>query len=140
MFRNISLALVILIPAGTTAAAAASCDGVDLAITSVKVKSVAMGGTLNHYTIAATLVNLGTRGQLASILQSVSISQYGVQLDQHGVPPLAPGQSYTFNYVWPRSSDAGKGTSTLDFMLKIQDPPAGQEECNTVNDHYSLTL
>ncbi len=141
MFRTITLALSVLAPLSTAAASAATCNGVDVAITSVAVKSAATSGTLNHYTISATLTNLGTRAQSSNILQFVNISQYGIKLDAHGIPPLAPGQSYTFTWGWPRSTDAGKGTSAIDFNFQIQPPiPSGQEECNTVNDHYTLTL
>ena len=140
MFRTLTLAFTALAIL-TATAPAATCDGVDLAITSVHVKGMSTTGKLNDYTIVGTMQNLGTRAQLGGTIQSVYISQYSIKLDSKGIPPLAPGQSYTFTYVWPRSTDAGKNTSTLDFRLYMQPPvPAGQEECNTANDHYSLTL
>jgi hypothetical protein len=141
MYRTIILAAAALVPLTTAAARAATCNGVDVAITSVKVSNVTTTGAINRYTIATTLTNLGTVAQHSNVLSSVDISQYGVQLDAHGVPPLAPGQSSTFTWVWQRSSDAGKGTSTLDFKFAIHPPIApGQEECNTANDHYTLTI
>lgn len=141
MFRTMTLALALLAPVTTASASAATCDGVDVAITHVGVSHVATSGMLNRYTITGTLVNLGTRAQNSNILASVDISQYGNKLDMKGIQPLAPGQSYSFTWTWQRSSDAGKGTSAIDFKYMIQPPiPAGQAECNTANDHYTLTL
>jgi hypothetical protein len=141
MSRTITLALLVLVPLTTAAAAAATCDGVDVAITHVGVTNVTTNGTVNRYTITGTLTNLGTRAQSSNILQFVNISQYGQKLDARSVPPLAPGQSHSFTWEWQRSSDAGRGTSTIDFRFAIQPPvPAGQAECNTANDHYTLSL
>ncbi|HVN68685.1 MAG TPA: hypothetical protein VMU38_03400 [Candidatus Binatia bacterium] len=141
MSRPIFLAFVVLSQLCAAAASAHTCEGVDLAITTVKVKSVSTSGNVNHYTIEGTVANLGTTAQLGNILQFVDISQYGRKLDARGIQPLAPGQSADFTYVWPRSTDAGTGTSQLDFKLDMRPPiPSGQQECNTANDHYSLTL
>lgn len=141
MFRTMTLAFVVLAPIATASAAAATCNGVDVAITHVAVSHVATTGMLNRYTITGTLVNLGTRAQNSNILASVDISQYGKKLDTKGIQPLAPGQSYSFTWTWMRSSDAGNGTSAIDFKYLIHPPvPSGQEECNTANDHYTLTL
>jgi hypothetical protein len=141
MFRTMALAFVVLTPIATASATAATCNGVDVAITHVGVAHVATSGMLNRYTITGTLVNLGTRAQSSNILASVIISQYGRNLDTKGIQPLAPGQSYSFTWTWLRSSDAGNGTSAIDFKYMIQPPiPAGQAECNTANDHYTLTL
>jgi hypothetical protein len=137
MIRTIAVAFFVLaqIPMG----AAATCAGVDLAITSVSVKDVTKNGLLNQYHIAGTVANLGGTSQASSMLQFVNIYQYGRKLDAKSVPPLRSGQSYTFSYALARSADAGSGTTTLDFHILMRPPiPAGQEECNVHNDQATL--
>lgn len=135
--RTIILAVVLL--AGPSANAVAGCVGADPAITSVRVQNVAGNGSVNHYTLVGTVANLGTQRQASNVLQFVDIYQYGVRLNDRGIPPLAPGESYTFSYGWQRASDAGDGTTTLHFRLRFVRPsPPGSEDCNPANDTYSV--
>jgi hypothetical protein len=101
------------------AAAAAGCDGAAPAITSVSLQSVGKTPYLNLYHLSATVTNLGNQAQSGDALQFVDIVQYGGRLDDRGVPPLGPGQSYTVHYIWPRSSDAGTMTSPLNFKIRV---------------------
>jgi subtilase family serine protease len=122
-------------------AGAAGCAGADPAIVSAKVQNVAGNGSVNHYTLVGKVTNLGSVKQASNVLQFVDIYQNGTRLEDRGVPPLAPGQSYTFSYDWQRASDAGKGTTTMQFRLRMTSPsPPGSEDCNPGNDTYSVTF
>ncbi|MBV8373883.1 MAG: hypothetical protein JO302_00080 [Candidatus Eremiobacteraeota bacterium] len=99
-------------------AAHAGCDGANPAITAVTLQGVNHTPHLDLYHVTAKVTNLGNRGQSGDVLQFVDVVQYDGRLDDRGIPPLAPGQSYTVTYVWPRSSDAGKWTSPLDFRIR----------------------
>ena len=136
-----SIAGFVILALAPLGAPAASCTGVDVAIVHAGIASTSSSGNVNHYNLTATLTNLGTVAQHANILGSVDISMYGQKLDQRGVKPLAPGESTTISWTWQRSSEAAKGTSTIDLKYEIAPPvPAGQEECNTANDHFALTI
>jgi subtilase family serine protease len=138
--RTIILAVVLLAPLSANAAAA-SCAGADPAITSVKVQNVTSNGSANHYTLTGRVTNLGGQKQASNVLQFVDIYQNGTRLEDRGIPPLAPGQSYTFSYVWQRAADAGNNTTTFNFSIRTTSPsPPGNEDCNLANDRYSLTF
>jgi CARDB len=121
MIRTMTLVLLVLaqVPA---VAAAASCDGANPVVTTVTLQSVGKTPYLNLYHLTATVTNRGNQAQAGNALQFVDIVQYGGRLDDRGVPPLGPGESYTVNYIWPRSADAGKGTSPLDFRIRSVAP------------------
>jgi subtilase family serine protease len=122
-------------------AAAAGCAGADPAITSVRVQNVSGNGSLNHYTLVGKVTNLGNQRQASNVLQFVDIYQNGTRLEDRGVPPLAPGQSYTFSYVWQRASDAGTNTTAFDFRLRMTSPsPPGNQDCSAGNDTFRLTF
>jgi subtilase family serine protease len=136
-----SMILVVLLAALSANAAAASCTGADPAITSIKVQNVANDGSVNHYTLVGRVTNLGSQKQASNVLQFVDIYQNGTRLEDRGIPPLAPGQSYTFSYVWQRAADAGSNTTTFNFSIRITSPsPPGNEDCNLANDRYNLTF
>lgn len=136
--RTMILVVVLLatLPAN---AAAAGCAGADPAVTSVRVQNVTANGSANRYTLVGTVTNLGNQKQASNVLQFVDIYQEGTRLEDRGVPPLAPGQSYTFSYVWMRALDAGTNTTTFDFRIRMTSPsPAGNHDCNAGNDTYRL--
>ncbi len=140
MFRLLIAALAFL---ATTAAPAlaAHCNGVDLAVRSVSVKSVSTSAGMNRYKIAGTVTNIGSESQGQDALQSVDIYLGSDKLDSKSIPPLAAGQSSTFSYVSLRASDAGTGTTQLRFQLNITHPsPADSQSCNMVNDSFTLTF
>lgn len=118
----------------------AACSGADPAITAVAVKNVAQASGTNHYTLAVTVTNNGDQAQASNVLQFVDIYQVpGEKLDAKGVPPLRPGQSYTFDYITMRSSEAATGTTTMRFALDVRQPsPAGAADCSSANDAYTL--
>ncbi len=135
MIRTISIVLFLLAQTGA-AAVAATCAGANPAITSVAVKNVTSDGRLNDYHIVGTVTNLGSSGQPNNTLQFVDIWQYGNKLDDKGIPPLAPGQSASFSYMWQRSAEAARGSTILNFRIRMEQG----SDCNPGNGTYSLTL
>lgn len=135
MIRTISIVLFLLAQTGA-AAVAATCAGANPAITAVAVKNVTSDGRLNDYHIVGTVTNLGSSGQPNNTLQFVDIWQYGNKLDDKGIPPLAPGQSASFSYMWQRSAEAARGTTVLNFRMRMEQG----SDCNPGNGTYSLTL
>ncbi len=119
MIRSMAISLVVLaqIPLCVRA-----CDGADPAITSVSLQAMTHTRYLDLYHVTATVKNVGSEAQAGNVMQFVDVGQYGRRLDDRGVPPLAPGQSYTVTYVWPRSTDAGRWTSPLDFHVRTVAP------------------
>ncbi|MBV8724407.1 MAG: hypothetical protein JO078_08305 [Candidatus Eremiobacteraeota bacterium] len=118
------------------AAPAATCSGPNPAIVSVAVSNVTTNGSLNTYNIAGTVRNLGSQGQPSNTLQFVDIYQYGNKLDSKGIPPLAAGQSYRFNYQWQRNVEARRGSTPLEFRVRM----AQGSDCNPANGVAHLTL
>ena len=118
--------------------AAASCDGAKLAITAVSLQGVGKTPYLNLYHVTARVTNLGNQAQAGNLLQFVDVVQYDGRLDDRGVPPLGPGESYTVNYIWPRSADAGKGTSPLNFRIRSVAPMT--DSCTTGKGSAGITV
>jgi subtilase family serine protease len=135
--RTITLiVLAAMLPAN---APAATCAGADPAITSVKVANVSANGSLNLYTLVGTVTNLGSQRQASNVLQFVDIYTNGQRVNDRGIPPLAPGQSHTFSYVWQRSTDAGNNTTRMRFSLRfVQPSPPGSQDCNLANDSATI--
>ncbi len=123
MIRTIALAAFVAAQLPGIAIAA-SCGGPT--VTAVMVQSVTSTRYLNYYHVTATVKNRGDEAQAGNVLQFIDVTQYGDRLDDRGVPPLAPGHSYTITYVWKRAVDAGKLTTPLDFRMRpIAPSPAG---------------
>jgi hypothetical protein len=135
-----TLALVALTQTSAPAARAA-CAGADPAIVSAAVKGMTSDGRVNKYAVSIRVVNLGRMNQPSNLLQSVEIWQNDIKLDMKGLPPLKAGQSYTFSYVYQRSTDAGQGTSDLALRLTMRQPsPPGNMDCNPNNDRATVTF
>jgi hypothetical protein len=132
MLRTIIAALILIAPSAV--ANAASCSGAHAVITSVSVKNVESAGGLNTYHITGTVVNDGSEGQASNVLQSVDIYQGVEKKDTKSIPPLAAGQSYTFDYVAQRSADAGNGTTKMKFQM---DPASGT--CGSDSTQYAMS-
>ncbi|HTX02642.1 MAG TPA: hypothetical protein VMD07_03090 [Candidatus Acidoferrales bacterium] len=119
-----------------------ACSGADPAIVSVRVASstVQAGNTIYHLT--GIVQNVGKVKQASNVLQFVDIDIGGTgKVDSRGVPPLAPGQRYTFGYDFKRSSGAGLGSSRLHFKLDFRQPsPPGSQDCNPANDEFTLRV
>jgi subtilase family serine protease len=131
--RILVLFTLALAPLGASAAA---CTGANPAIVSVVVKTVTTSGSLNTYHLAGTVTNLGSQGQPSNTLQFVDIYIDRQKRDAHGIPPLRPGQSYTFGFDWSRSTDAGNGTTTAHFVMDMRQGT----DCNPGNGRYSVTF
>ncbi len=143
-FRRV-LSLLLLAAAFTlarpAAGAAVPCAGADPAIVSARVQGTNSDGRVNRYSLAIRVANLGRLKQPSNVLQSVEIYQNDIKLDTKGLPPLRPGQAYSFTYVFQRSVDAGEGTSTLALKLVMRRPtPPGKQDCNAANDSYTITF
>lgn len=132
MIRILSVIFFVLAQ-GAIGATAATCSGANPVITRVFVQSVTPGPA-NQYHLVGTVVNMGSQHQGPNIQQFAAIYQYGIKLDEKGIPPLARLQSATFTYTWLRNPDAAKGSTTLDFKI---DMVAGTN-CNP--NTYHLTF
>ena len=91
-------------------------------VTSARVVDVAHDSWLDHYDIAVTIANASSTPQPGNTMQFVSVFDAGSKLDARGIPPLAPGASYTTHYTFTRSADAGDGTTVLAFLVQMHQP------------------
>lgn len=138
MFRIIIAAALLLVGQSAVASASTACSGADPAIVSVVVKSVTRVGALNRYLLQGRIVNLGGTAQASNVLQFVDIYGNRAKLNDRGIPPLKPGQSYTFSYVSSRSHQAGRGTTTLVFKMDMRQPAGfSAQDCNP-NDRFTI--
>jgi hypothetical protein len=117
-------------------AAAATCAGANPAVTSVSVANVTTSGQVNTYHIVGAVTNLGSSAEPSNTLQFVDIYIDRMKQDDRGIPPLAPGASYKFGYSWMRSVDAGNGTTTAHFRIRM----VQGSDCNPGNGAKSVTF
>jgi hypothetical protein len=117
-------------------APAATCSGTNPAITAAAVKNVSSADRLNTYHLAGTVTNRGTMSEPSNTLQFVDVFVDGQRRDDRGIPPLAVGQSYSFGFDWLRSIDAGPGSTTVLFRLRMVDGV----NCNPANGSRSVTF
>ena len=113
--------------------AAAPCAAAP-AIGNVAVQSVTQNGGLNDYHIVGTVTNVCGSPQSKNTLQSVDIYMNGEKIDAKSIPPLAPGQSAQFSYVYQRSKDAGQGTTQLHFVLDMHNGSGASCNSKTISD------
>lgn len=132
-FLPAMLAVLVLAP---EPAPAATCAGPNPAVTSVGVKNVTTSGLLNTYHLVGTVSNLGSGGQASNTLQFVDIYVDRQKRDDRGIPPLAPGQPYQFGFDWQRSTNAGPGSTTVHFRIRI----VQGSDCNPANGSNSVTF
>ncbi len=137
IIRIVSAALLLMAQL-PLAAHASTCGGANPAVTAAVVKSVVPSGKVNQYHIQGTVTNLGSQGQASNTLQFVDIYEGASQerLNDRGIPPLQPGQTYQFSYVWNRALDAGQNSTTLEFRVRM----VQGTNCNTGNAIYKLTF
>jgi hypothetical protein len=135
------LLIVATFLAATSPAFAAGCNGVDLSVGPITVQNVTTSGNLNQYHISGTVTNIGSAAQPSDALTAIDIFGNGARLDTRGIPPLKAGGSYTFGYVYQRSTDAGKDTSHLRFELVRKNSSAADGAgCSPANDTFTLTF
>jgi hypothetical protein len=127
MLRTIIAAFILV---ATSAAASAACGAPT--ISGLAVKNVDTVGNLNHYQITGTVVNNGA-SQASNTLQSVDIYKGTEKLDTRSVPPLKAGESFAFTYVSDRAADAGKGTTTLKFVMDPAPASCSEDTVASVN-------
>ena len=95
---------------------------------------------VNRYTISFTVTNRGKIKQASNVLQFVDIFQDGIKRDTRSIPPLKPRQIFSTTYVYPRSADAGRGTTTLTLRLNMRQPAGTAANCSTANDSATVTF
>lgn len=115
----------------TTTLLAVAPGAADPSFGTVSVQNVTQNGGLNDYHIVGTVTNSCGTTQSKDTLQSVDIYLAGEKLDAKSIPPLAPGQSAQFTYVYQRSKDAGQGTTRLHFVVDEHSGSGGN--CNGKN-------
>lgn len=130
------LVILFALAVAPSGAFAATCAGPNPAITAVVVKNVTTAGSLNTYHIVGTVTNLGGQAQASNTLQFVDVYVDRQKRDSRGIPPLAPGQSYSFGFDWQRSTDAGNGTTTAHFRIDVRQG----SDCNPGNGDNSVTF
>lgn len=139
--RGIAMASAVFFVAHAPGLAKPTCAGADPAIVSASVQSTNSDGRVSRYSLAVRVVNLGRAKQPSNLLQSIDVYENGIKLDTKGLPPLRPGQGYTFRYVYQRSTDAGAGTTELHLQLSVRQPsPPGKQDCNAANDAFTVTF
>jgi hypothetical protein len=129
--------LALLVPAQP----AAACAGADPAIVSVAVKGVTTNGDVNVYHLSGTVANVGTQKQASNVLQFVDVYEDGSKVDARGIPPLRPGQRYSFTYDFKRAVAAAAGSTHFRFLLDFRQPsPPGSQDCSAGNDTFALRV
>ena len=124
-----------------TAIGAATCSGADPALMGAAVKNITNDSGTNHYALSGTVTNRGSIKQASNVLQFVDIFIDGQKLNSIGIPPLKPGQSYTFGWTYNRSVEAGQGTTTVHFQLRSANAmPNAAQDCNAGNDGADVTF
>jgi hypothetical protein len=132
--RGPSIVAALLLLFQPVPSVASTCPGADPAVVSVAVKGMLPDGNINRYTLSGRVENLGSLGQSSSTLQFVDIYRGETKIDSRGVPPLRPGQSYTFEYVSSRSAQAGDQTTTLGFRMRLADSSSSpSQNCSAGN-------
>jgi hypothetical protein len=125
----------------TTAQTTGGCAGADPAIVSVAVKNVSSDGQVKTYHLGGRVVNLGARAQASNDLYFVDVYENGIKVDSRGIPPLHPGQAYTFGYDYKRNVAAANGSTRFRFVLDWRQPvPPGSQDCNLANGTFSLRV
>ena len=138
MFR-ILFATLLAIGATQTPALASDCGAAGLTVSSIAVNGVTTG-KLNTYHLLAKITNTGREAQAVDTLQFIDIFQLSDKLDAKGVPPLAPGQTYTVAYDVMRSPDAGNGTTTLTFLLDSRRPASANAQSCIASTGYAISF
>ena len=133
------MTLLGLLGLATTTVGWAACNGADPKVTNVSVKDVSSDGNLNHYQITGTVVNLGSQAQPSNTLQFVDIFMDSDKVDTKGIPPLKPGESYTFTYVSKRSADAANGTTPMRFVIDEVNRST-YLDCDAAADSFAFTF
>ena len=121
--------LVLFAVAQLPIGAVAACTTPSPALATVAVQRVERTPYLNLYHVRVTVTNRGNQSQAGNALQFVDVTQYGDRLDDKGIPPLRPGESYSWTYVWKRSADAGSGTTPLNFHYRPYQSALASDAC-----------
>jgi hypothetical protein len=132
-----SMLASVLLVAAAAAPAAARCPA-DVAIVGASLKSIDAAGPIGKVNVAITVRNVGTARQPGNTLQSVQIFQGETKTGTKGIPPLRPGESYTFIYSFPRSVEAARHSTQLALRLVVASPPG--IECVSSNDFFKLNV
>jgi len=123
MLRTTILSTMLVAATLGPAHAAASCSPGDITITGATLQSISADGSLSDVHVAVTVKNGGSAQQPGNTLQSVATYQAGNKVGSKGIPPLRPGQAYTFVYTFQRAADAAPRSTTLIFRLVGDNAP-----------------
>jgi hypothetical protein len=121
--------VLVLVAVGQPIGAFAACTISSPQVAAVAVQSVDHAPYLNLYHVRVTVTNRASESQPGNVLQFVDVTQYGDRLDDKGIPPLAPGESYSWTYVWKRSAEAGSGTTPLNFHYRPSQAALASDAC-----------
>ena len=119
--------------------AAPICTGADPAFTSV-VQTATQSGDVQHFTLSITVGNLGSKRQPSNTLQSVVIIVDGTKTGEKGIPPLAPGKTYSFTYDVQRATDTEPGSTHVRLHIVQHNQTGPSADCNTSNDLYRIDV
>jgi hypothetical protein len=118
MNRALVLGIVVaLVPVGVSAAT--RCLGGNPAITHVEAQSTHTMGKMTTYHLVGTVTNMGTANQPSNTLQFVDIYDGAQKVDAKTIPPLTSSGTFHFTYNWNRASDAGAGSTTFVFKMRM---------------------
>ena len=109
-------------------------------IRSAVVQSVTTEGALNRYVVAITVENRGGVRQPANLLQSLDVLQDGEKVGRVGLQPLRPKQSQKVTFLMVRSTDAGDGTTQLEFSLDFNGRSGNDVDCHAGTKTLSLRV
>jgi hypothetical protein len=129
-----------LVLASGASGIALACTGANPAIVSAGASAPIRDGAHNRFSVKVTVTNKGTAGQPSNLLQTVDIVQDQTKVGAKGVPPLKPGQSYSFTYSFVRAFSAAPGTTHLIFRLHVDQPSGSSQDCNLADDRYRLNV
>jgi|HubBroStandDraft_6_1064221.scaffolds.fasta_scaffold20490_4 hypothetical protein len=124
-----------LVPVGVSAAG--RCLGGNPAIVHVGVQTSHSMGKMTQYRLVGAVQNMGTANQPSSTLQFVDIYDGAEKVDSRSIPPLTSSGTFHFTYNWSRASDAGAGSTTFVFKIRM----VSGTNCNPANGAtYKLTF
>lgn len=126
LLTSVIIALA-LVPVG--ASAQSRCSGGNPAINHVEVQSTHTMGQVNVYVIVGSVTNMGTMNQPSNTLQFVDIYDGTEKVDSKSISPITTSGTTHFTYNWKRATDAGTGTTTLTFKLRM----VNGTNCNPAN-------
>jgi hypothetical protein len=117
---------------------ASACPGPSASIANVTTAKSTDANGLDRYTLTIAVKNVGSQAQRSNTLQSVDIFLDHAKNGQKGVPPLRPGQSYSFTYDVQRAEGAREGSTAVD--LRLEPSTASARNCGVAIETYHVLI